>query len=107
MTLIVLTLIPFVSYNEILSLDVFGLVSLIILGAVIIGVGNTLLTSGLKHVKAQHFAVISYLEPLGAIFWGLLIIAEIPAIETIIGGVLIIIGTYLIVRIRRKVTIKK
>jgi len=94
----VLLLTPFVSYDKILTIDMTGLSLLLVWSTFIIAVGITLFISGLKEVEAQHAGVISYVEPLGAILWGFLIISEIPTIETIIGGSLILIGTYLIIR---------
>lgn len=96
-------LIPFVSYGDIITLDMFGVIALLAQGIIIVGGGSTLLTSGLKTVKAQHFGVISYLEPLGAIIWGVLIILEIPAIESLIGGGLILVATYMIMKTRKKI----
>jgi len=93
-----LLLTPFVSYDKILTIDMTGLSLLLVWSTFIIAVGITLFISGLKEVEAQHAGIISYLEPLGAILWGFLIISEIPTIETIIGGSLILIGTYFIIR---------
>ena len=97
----VILLIPFVSFNEILLLDSFDIISLFVWSIIIIALGITLFISGLKEIKAQHAGVISYIEPLGAVFWGFLIITEIPVIETLVGGAFILLGIYLIMHYRQ------
>ena len=94
----VIILLPFISFEQIMSVDSIGLSILLISGIIGSAIGISLFTSGLRDVKAQHAGIISYIEPLGAIIWGLLIIMELPAIETIIGGALILLGTYIIIK---------
>jgi len=96
----VVLLIPFVSFDELLAIELAGLASLLIWGVFVIAPGITLLLSGLKEVKTHHASIISYIEPLGAILWGFLIIAELPVIETLVGGALILFGTYLLMKYR-------
>ena len=94
----VILLTPFISFGNILTINTSGLFILLASGVVASALGITLFTSGLKYVKAQQASIISYLEPLGAILWGLLIIAEVPTIYTLIGGVFILSGTYLTIK---------
>lgn len=49
---------------------------------------------GIKHVKAQHVGIISYFEPLSAVVYAFIFLAEIPSIYTILGGGLILYSGY-------------
>ena len=48
-------------------------------------------------VKAQHAGIISYLEPLGAIVLEIAVIGELPTLSTLLGGALILLGSYFVV----------
>jgi drug/metabolite transporter (DMT)-like permease len=93
----VLILAPAISFGRIPSVDSLSLVLLVISGTVVSGLGITLFTSALRVVKAQHAGIISYLEPLGAIVFGIGVIGESPTIATLLGGAFILLGTYFIV----------
>jgi len=93
----VLLLAPAVSFGEIPSLDSLSLVLLVSSGLVVSGLGITLFTSALRVVKAQHAGILSYLEPLGAIVLGIAVIGEWPTLSTLLGGALILLGTYFVV----------
>lgn len=93
----VLLLAPAISLGRIPSIDSLSLVLLVISGTVVSGLGITLFTSALRVVKAQHAGVISYLEPLGAIVLGIGVIGELPTVAILLGGALILLGTYFIV----------
>jgi drug/metabolite transporter (DMT)-like permease len=94
-------LIPFISINKILSVGNNSLIILLASGVIASALGITLFTSGLKDVKAQNAGIISYIEPLGAMLWGYLIISELPVMETFIGGGLILLGTFLILKFKK------
>jgi len=93
----VLLLAPAISFNRIPSVDSLSLLLLLSSGIVVSGLGITLFTSALRVVKAQHAGIISYLEPLGAIVLGIGVIGELPTGATLLGGALILLGTYFIV----------
>ncbi len=93
----VLLLAPAISFSRVPSADSLSLVLLLSSGIVISGLGITLFTSALRVVKAQHAAIISYLEPLGAIVLGIGVIGELPTFATLFGGALILLGTYFVV----------
>jgi len=65
-----------------------------------VGIGITLFISGLREVKAQQGGMLSYLEPLGAVLWGILFIGETFSLITFLGGGLILFGGYLIIKQR-------
>lgn len=87
---------PFVSLEGLLSLDPADACLLLLSGIVGSALGITLFTSGLRDVQANRAGVVSYLEPLGAIVWSALILAEFPAVATLAGGGFILAGTYLV-----------
>ncbi len=53
---------------------------------------------GLSKVQASRTAILGYLEPVGAIVFGILFLAETPPIRAYIGGALILISGYLTIR---------
>ncbi len=64
--------------------------------------GHTLWNWSLKYVDAAIVGVMILAEPIGSIFFGWLIIGEIPHYLVIVGGVFVLGGIYLTTRIRQK-----
>jgi drug/metabolite transporter (DMT)-like permease len=56
--------------------------------------------SALRRVMAQHAAILGYIEPLAAIPLAFLFLSERPPFLALLGGVLIILSGYLVVRER-------
>src|SRR5512143_433356 len=56
--------------------------------------------SALRRVMAQHAAILGYIEPLAAIPLAFLFLSERPPLLSLLGGVLIIVSGYLVVRER-------
>jgi len=54
--------------------------------------------TGLKDVKAQHAGIIAYVEVLAAISYGYLFFNESPSLLTIIGGALVILSGYIVMK---------
>ncbi len=54
--------------------------------------------SALRKVLAQHAAVLGYVEPLAAVPLAFLVLAERPETTALLGGILILLSGYLIVR---------
>jgi len=70
---------------------------LFILGVICTVGGHTLLINGLRHVKAQIASLlIAGLEPVAAIVFALFLLGEIPSLQTLLGGLLIVGTTFLI-----------
>ena len=64
---------------------------LFILGVVCTVGGHTLLINGLRHVRAQVASLlIAGLEPVFAILFALFLLGEVPSVQTLLGGVLIV-----------------
>lgn len=56
--------------------------------------------SALRHVLAQHAAILGYIEPLAAIPLAFLFLAETPPVIALLGGGLILLSGYLVVHSR-------
>ena len=70
---------------------------LFILGVICTVGGHTLLINGLRHVQAQVASLlIAGLEPVFAIFFALLLLGEIPSLQTLLGGLLIVGTTFFV-----------
>ncbi len=91
----VVLLLPFVTWGTAGHAGVRDLVIVALSGIVVSGLGVSLFTSGLTHIRAQQASVISYIEPLGAILWGGLVLGQMLAFDTVLGAVLILGGTAL------------
>ncbi|MDA8098147.1 MAG: DMT family transporter [Nitrospiraceae bacterium] len=52
----------------------------------------------LRHVIAQHAAILGYIEPLAAVPLAFLVLSEQPAALTLAGGMLILCSGYLVIR---------
>ena len=90
-------MIPFIPWGTIVltSIKVYLLILQTIITLLIPGF---LVLTAYKFVKAQHGGIIAYTEVLGAILWGYLIFKEVPGVNTILGGALIILGGCLVVK---------
>lgn len=92
----VVVLVPFLAWPPFsIPITDWGLVALS--GVVVSGFGIPLFTSGLGDVRAQQASMVSYIEPIGSIMWGVLFVGEYPPLITLVGGALILAGTYLVV----------
>ena len=94
----VVLLAPFSHYSAVGDLRVVEVTVLIFAGIATSAFGIYLFTSALQTVSAQHAAAISYLEPLGAVGWALLLIREVPDRFGIAGGGLVLVGILMIMR---------
>jgi len=68
------------------------IILLLILGIFCTALSHSLFIKGMRHIKAQTAAIISSLEPVYGIILALLLLKEIPAFRTVLGG-MIILGT--------------
>jgi len=70
---------------------------LFILGVICTVGGHTLLINGLRHVQAQVASLlIAGLEPVFAIVFALFLLGEVPSLQTMLGGLLIVGTTFLV-----------
>ncbi|MDF2571552.1 MAG: putative permease [Sporomusa sp.] len=74
---------------------------LILLGIVFTGMSHSLFINGLKSIKTQTAGIISSLEPVYGVVFAVFLLREIPTLQEILGGI-IIIGTVLYSTIKSK-----
>lgn len=89
----ILVLIPYVGCTSgvtLSNLDGKGWVCLLIVGFVHTGVTYCLYFSSLKELPGQKAAILSYIDPLVAVFVSVLILGESMTAQQVIGGVLIL-----------------
>ncbi len=72
------------------SVDSFGFVNLIIVGVVHTGIAYVLYFSSLKDLPGQKVAILSYIDPLVAVFISVTILGEAMTVTQIAGGALIL-----------------
>lgn len=88
-----LLLIPFIRTFPLDALPYF-----LILGIVHSTAAPILYFMGMARVTAQRAAILGYIEPVGAIIFGMMFFREYPGTAAIAGGALIIISGYITLR---------
>lgn len=86
---VVLVLSPFVEWQN-TSLQQMDWIYFLILGIFSTAIPHSLLTVGLKSLKAKTVGIISNLIPLYATILAALVLYEIPSIQTLLGGSIIV-----------------
>jgi len=76
---------------------IFFLLLLIILGVICTAGSHTLFIKGMKQVKAQTASMVHFLEPVYGIIFAFLFLREVPALRTILGGTIILVGQVFII----------
>ena len=74
------------------------LLTVLIMGLVHSTIAPMLYYRGLQEVSASRTAVLGYLEPVCAIIFSMLFLDEMPGLQSVFGGVLIIFSGYLTVK---------
>ncbi len=90
---IAILLMPFIR-----EMPLHALWSYLIIGIAHSTIAPILYFKGLQYVTANKAAVLGYLEPVCAIIFSIFFLNELPGINSIIGGMLIIISGYLTLR---------
>lgn len=91
-----LVLLPFIiSNNNFYSLDIKSLVIILILGIVHTGFAYLLYFSAIKDVEGQSIAILSYIDPIFAVFISSMFLGESMGLYQILGGIFILGSTYL------------
>lgn len=88
---------PFVSWNKYFALPTLSLLALGTSG-ILTGISYIIFFDGLKLLKTQYVSVLTYIEPLAVILWGILLFNETPRIMTVVGGGLIVLGGIIVIR---------
>lgn len=92
-----IVLFPYVAVTSginILSISGSSLPYLLILGAVHTGIAYLLYFSSLQELKAQTAAVLSYIDPISAVFISAVFLKEKMDVLQIVGGILILGSTF-------------
>ncbi len=71
---------------------------LLLIGIINTAFAVTIYFHGLGLIEAQRVVILSYLEPLSAAFFGVILLNQTPSIQLAIGGTLIILSGYIVVR---------
>lgn len=79
-----------------LSIDLASWTLLLMLGVFNTGFAVTLYLNGLRLIKAQKAVVFTYLEPVSAVVFGFLFLAQQPTLLMLIGGFLILFAGYIV-----------
>ncbi len=95
---ILILLAPFIR-----EIPLHALWSYVFMGIVHSTIAPILYFKGLQYVSANRAAVLGYLEPVCAIIFSMLLLQEIPGLNSIIGGMLIIFSGYMILKDPQKV----
>lgn len=72
-----------------------ALIILIILGVVCTAIAHTLFIESMRDITAQSASLLASLEPVWGIVFGVLLLGDIPAAKTLLGGVIILCATAL------------
>ena len=94
-----LILFPFLFFKD-LSLQPTDVLLLAILGIFCTALAHVLFIKSLVHIKTQLASITACLEPVYGIIFAFILLGEIPALRTIIGGC-IILGTIAIASMKR------
>ncbi len=89
----IITLIPYVAFSSgitIGKLDSTGWICLLVVGIVHTGITYCLYFSALKEVPGQKAAILSYIDPLVAVFVSVIILGEPMGLWQVVGGILIL-----------------
>jgi drug/metabolite transporter (DMT)-like permease len=94
-----LTLLPFLFFED-LTLQATDFALLALLGVFCTALAHALFIKSLVHIKTQLASITACLEPVYGIIFALVLLGEIPASRTILGGA-IILGTIAIASMKR------
>jgi len=85
-------------YSSLTVMNITDFLGLMLLGLLCTGVAYTLLIFAIRKVEAGKAAIIISLEPVWAIFFAAVWLHAVPAIQTLIGGSLVIIAVLISAR---------
>jgi len=100
-----LILFPFLFFQD-FSLQPTDVLFLAILGIFCTALAHVLFIKSLVHIKTQLASITACLEPIYGIIFAFVLLGEIPALRTILGGG-IILGTIALASIKRHTNIIK
>ncbi|UCH81823.1 MAG: EamA family transporter [Nitrospiraceae bacterium] len=96
--IVALLLLPFILH---LKITMQVLPYLIIMGVVHSTLAPLLYVQGFRSVKANEAAILGYCEPVGATVLAFLFFREVPGLTALLGGAMILLSGYLILRVKQ------
>lgn len=76
--------------------------ALITLGVVHTAISGFIFLGGLRRVRTDHAAVLTYVEPVSAVFFASLFLGEALTWRTLLGGALVLAGGLTVARLERR-----
>jgi drug/metabolite transporter (DMT)-like permease len=98
---------PYVFWKGMTVPPAMSLMAMVSIGVIHTALALTLYFIGLNRVKVQHVGVLGYLDPVSAILFAFLFFQEVPGLQTMIGGGMILISSYLILRVKEAVPLEE
>ncbi len=92
---IIILFLPIIKYKLIVTKSI--LLLYLVMGIIHNFIAPLLYLEGLKKIKAQHAAILGYIEPVSAICMEIVFLKFLPKIGTLIGGILIILSGVMII----------
>jgi len=93
-----LILLPLTNPSALLGIEPMGLLFILLSAVFSTAAPFLLFTSGLREVKTQQAGILTYIEVLGVMVWGLIIFSEVPVAITLLGGLMIAMAGYMVIR---------
>lgn len=93
-----IVLLPYVLVKEDMNLsglDPESIILILVLGIIHTGVAYLLYFSAIKQLKGQSIAILSYIDPISAVIFAAIFLAEGMTLLQIVGGILILGSTFL------------
>jgi drug/metabolite transporter (DMT)-like permease len=84
-----------------------GWAVIVVFGVVSIGAAGLSYIYALRRVKAQDAAILSYIEPVSATFFGAVLLGQMPHWQDYCGAVLIIAAGLLLLRLKASARIEE
>lgn len=76
--------------------------ALVTLGVVHTAVAGFIFLGGLRRVRTDHAAILTYIEPVSAVFFAALFLGEALTLRTLMGGALVVAGGLAVARLERR-----
>lgn len=76
--------------------------ALVTLGVVHTAVAGFIFLGGLRRVRTDHAAILTYIEPVSAVFFAALFLGEALTLRTLAGGALVVAGGLAVARLERR-----
>lgn len=98
LSLATIMLVPYVFVTEgvnVFRVTGFSLICIVLLGVIHTGVGFYLFFSGMKKLKGQDIAALSYIDPVTSLFASFIVFGENMTLLQIIGAVLLLGSTFI------------